>query len=141
MDEIVITDDDIIELVAAEPEVELIGLDGADQEIVFVGDAGIQGTPGKGVAAGGTTGDVLTKLSEDDYATAWTPLNLIGDKTFTQAFTSASAVVVTHNLGKRPAVTVLDSANDEVEGEVEHLSTNQLVVSFSAPFSGMVVCN
>jgi hypothetical protein len=111
------------------------------QEVVFLGTAGIQGAPGKGVALGGNTGDILTKLSADDYDTAWTPANNLADKTYTQDFTAAATVTVTHNLGKRPAVTVIDTASDEVVGEVEHLSLNQLQVSFSAPFSGVVICN
>lgn len=64
-----------------------------------------------------------------------------GDKTFTQSFTAASVVPVTHNLGKYPAVTVMDSAGDEVEGDVDFTSDNTLTVAFSAPFSGMVTCN
>src|SRR3954447_45846 len=104
------------------------------QEVEFVGEGGIQGAPGKGVALGGNTGDILTKLSEDDYDTAWTSATDLADKTYTQNFTAAATVTVTHNLGKRPAVTVIDTANDEVVGDVEHLSLNQLQVSFSAPF-------
>jgi hypothetical protein len=36
------------------------------------GSQGIQGPPGPGVAAGGTTGQVLAKTSGADYATEWT---------------------------------------------------------------------
>jgi hypothetical protein len=113
--------------------------DESEEIIVVEGDTGPQGPPG--VAIGGSTGDVLTKQSDDDYDVDWTPLNLLGDKNFVQNFSSATSVTVTHNLGKYPAVTVVDSANDEVEGEVEHISVNELVVTFSAPFSGKVVCN
>lgn len=35
------------------------------------GPAGPQGSPGQGVPAGGTTGQVLSKTSNDDYSTAW----------------------------------------------------------------------
>src|SRR4051794_3616096 len=111
------------------------------QEVEFVGDAGIQGAPGKGVASGGHTGDILTKLSEDSYDTDWTPATDLADKTYTQDFTVASSVTVAHNLGKYPAVTVIDSAGDEVEGFVQYLSNNQLTVSFSTSFSGTVLCN
>jgi hypothetical protein len=31
-------------------------------------------------------------------------------------------VTVNHNLGKRPAVTIIDSAGDEVFGDVNHIS-------------------
>jgi hypothetical protein len=64
-----------------------------------------------------------------------------GDKTFTQDFASAAVVSVPHGLGKRPAVTVIDTAGDEVIGDVAHTDVNNLTVSFSAPFSGTVLCN
>ena len=35
------------------------------------GDAGPQGDPGQGVPAGGSTGEVLQKASNDDYDTTW----------------------------------------------------------------------
>jgi hypothetical protein len=64
-----------------------------------------------------------------------------GDKHYTQAFISASGLTVTHNLGKYPAVTVHDSADEEVEVEVEHTNTNELVLSWRGTFSGRVTCN
>jgi hypothetical protein len=64
-----------------------------------------------------------------------------GDLHFEQIFTSLSTVTVTHNLNKKPAVTVIDSAGDEVVGDVDHTSNNQFVVTFSAPFSGTIFCN
>lgn len=63
------------------------------------------------------------------------------DKHYEQTFTSAASVTVMHNLGKIPAVTVIDSANDEVVGDIQYINSNQLIVSFSAPFSGVVLCN
>lgn len=57
-----------------------------------------------------------------------------------QAVPSASWVVV-HNMGKRPAITVFDSANDEIEGDIVHNSVNQLTLTFSAAFSGVAYCN
>lgn len=66
---------------------------------------------------------------------------LSGDKTFSQSFISATSVHVVHNLGKYPSVTVIDSANDECEGDVVHNSINDFTVTFSAAFSGKVFCN
>lgn len=55
---------------------------------------------------------------------------------------SASAQwTITHNLGKYPSVSVVDSANNEVIGEVEYISDNQIVIKFSAPFSGKAFLN
>lgn len=49
--------------------------------------------------------------------------------------------VIAHGLGKRPAVTIIDSAGDEVEGSVRHDSLNQITVSFSAGFAGVAFLN
>lgn len=43
---------------------------------------------------------------------------------------------ITHNLGGRPSVMVVDSANTVVVGEVTYLSNTQITVSFTVPFSG-----
>lgn len=48
---------------------------------------------------------------------------------------------INHLLGKYPSVTIVDSAGDEVEGNVNHISTNQVVVTFSAAFSGRAFLN
>ena len=49
--------------------------------------------------------------------------------------------LITHNLGKYPSVTVVDSAGDECEGNVNHISTSQVLISFSATFSGRAFLN
>lgn len=59
---------------------------------------------------------------------------------FTQAV-PASVWLVVHNLGKYPAPTVFNSANDVVEGDIEYIDLNSFTVTFGAPFSGKVVCN
>jgi hypothetical protein len=55
--------------------------------------------------------------------------------------TPASQWNITHNLGKFPSVSVVDSADQEVIGEVEHVSDTVLRVTFSAAFSGKVYIN
>lgn len=49
--------------------------------------------------------------------------------------------IITHNLNKRPSITVLTSAGDEVEGSVTVNSLNQVTITFSAPFSGTAILN
>lgn len=48
---------------------------------------------------------------------------------------------VTHNLGKKVAVTVVDSAGTVVIGEVCYEDLNTVVLTFSAPFSGQAFFN
>jgi hypothetical protein len=95
-----------------------------------------QGTPAAGQVP-------VVALSGDGsgWYLDWEPNGTGGDKTYTQAFSVARTVSVTHDLGKYPAVTVIDSAGDEVEGDVAYAGVNSLTVRFSAPFSGTVTCN
>ena len=64
-----------------------------------------------------------------------------GDKTFSQAFTNLDTVIVVHNLGKYPSVTVFDSTGDEVDGNITYNSNNQLTATFSSSFTGTIICN
>jgi hypothetical protein len=64
------------------------------------------------------------------------------DKNFvyTQA-TPASTWVVTHNLNKYTAVSVVDSNDIEVYCSVDYDSLNTVTLTFSAPFSGKAFFN
>lgn len=44
---------------------------------------------------------------------------------------------INHNLGLRPAVTIIDSGGHEVEADVVHLGINQLVIHFAIPVAGL----
>lgn len=49
--------------------------------------------------------------------------------------------VITHNLNKRPAVVVVDSAENVVVGEVEYINDNQVTLTFAGAFSGKAYFN
>lgn len=48
---------------------------------------------------------------------------------------------VNHNMDKYPSVNIVDSANDEVTGEVKYNSLNQITITFTAAFSGKAYLN
>jgi hypothetical protein len=49
----------------------------------------------------------------------------------------ASAIwTINHNLNGQPAVTVLDSAGTQCEGTISYPSSIQMVITFSAAFTG-----
>ena len=48
---------------------------------------------------------------------------------------------IVHNLGKYPAVNIVDTADNEVIGEVEYTGANTLTVKFTAAFSGKAFLN
>jgi len=57
---------------------------------------------------------------------------------YTHLQTVAAALwTINHNLGMRPAVTILDSGGNEVEADVVHTSPNQLVIRFAIPVAGL----
>ena len=65
-----------------------------------------------------------------------------GDKNFTFIQSTAAAVwTITHNLGKRPSISVVDSAGTNVMGAVNHISNNELTITFSAAFKGTAYLN
>ena len=49
----------------------------------------------------------------------------------------ASAIwTINHNLGGQPTAVVLDSAGTQCEGTFSYPSTNQMIITFTAAFSG-----
>jgi hypothetical protein len=48
---------------------------------------------------------------------------------------------VTHNLGKKPSVTVVDSADTVLYGAVLYTNNNSLTITLSAPTSGKAYMN
>ena len=67
-----------------------------------------------------------------------------GDKNFVSNqlnFSAGAAQTITHNLGKFPSVTVVDSNGKQVIGEVQHTSINALTVTFQNTFAAKVYVN
>jgi len=48
---------------------------------------------------------------------------------------------ITHNLGKKPAITVMDNNGYEWDVSVQHLSINAAIVSLLTPMTGTATCN
>lgn len=80
---------------------------------------------------GALDGEVITY---DAVTDEWVPAPV----RYTHVQAAASTTwSVTHNLGARPGgVTVVDSADTVVFGDVSYLSDNALTISFSAAFGG-----
>ena len=55
--------------------------------------------------------------------------------------TTATSWTITHNMGKNPSVTIVDSANSYVIGEVDYINNNSLTVSFKSAFKGKAYLN
>lgn len=74
-----------------------------------IGETGPQGPPGQGATT------LSFSFEQQSDSSTWS---------------------ITHNLGYRPSVTVQDYGKITIEGEIEHLDINNLVVRFSVPVSG-----
>lgn len=77
---------------------------------------------------------LLQAIAEGTYFTE--------DRTFVHKQMSASKEwMVVHDLGKLPSVTVVDSANNVVVGDVKYIDDNSLVITFTGAFSGKALLN
>jgi hypothetical protein len=93
------------------------------------GTIGVQGATGIGGAAVDNTDDV-PEGALNKYFT-------VERVSYEHMQGSASnSWAITHNLGFKPNVTVIDSAGNIVEGEITYTNTNSLTVSFQSSFSG-----
>jgi hypothetical protein len=93
------------------------------------GTLGVQGASGITGAALDNTDD-LTEGTTNKYFT-------VGRVSYDHMQGAASSSwSITHNLGFKPNVTVIDSAGNIVEGEIAYTNSNSLTVSFQSAFSG-----
>ena len=66
------------------------------------------------------------------------------DKNFvsnTITFSANSAQTIAHNLNKFPSVTTVDSAGNEVFGDIQHININSFKITFTSSFTGKVHVN
>ena len=69
-------------------------------------------------------------------------LGIVEDKNYVHNQTVASDEwIVVHNLNKYPAVSIIDSANNEVVGEVIYDNVNQVTIKFVSAFKGKATLN
>jgi hypothetical protein len=99
-------------------------------------DQGPSGPPNVlsvGTVTSGTPAVTITGTTPAQVLNFVLPIS--GSYAHTQSVSSATWTI-THNLGYRPAVAVVDSGGNYVVGDVNYVSVNALTVSFSAPFGG-----
>lgn len=86
--------------------------------------------------------DTITHTDLNYFESLADTIGNLQDKSYVhdQILASASWTII-HNLGKYPAVGVVDSAGTIVVGEIDYISTNEVRVRFTAPFSGKAYLN
>jgi hypothetical protein len=64
------------------------------------------------------------------------------DVSYVHTQSSALSIwTVNHNLGFKPSVEILSTGGAEIEGEVVHVSNNQLMIYFVMAVAGEARCN
>ena len=80
---------------------------------------------------------ITTPSGTASYGTGGTTEVVVPDLAYAHTQGTSSATwTINHNLDFYPNVTVVDSAGTIVEGEISYTSRNQVVLTFSASFSG-----
>lgn len=122
---------DIVVIFEPIPTIEVIIEKAPDVVIEFPSSQGVSGLSAYQIAV--ENGFVWTESEWID--------SLWVDKTASVDFTNQSVVNFSHNLWKYPAITIIDSAWDEVEWDVFHISMNQVQINFSSSFTWKLFCN
>lgn len=86
------------------------------------------------------TGDVTKYLNLNQRDGGMISVSYTDTYVHTQGAPSSSWSI-THNMNKYPSVTIVDSSNNTVEGEVVYNSLTSLTVNFSGSFSGKAYIN
>jgi hypothetical protein len=95
----------------------------------------------KVIGTDGTTGKTVNFPLSDILAYIETNATFTSVTFVFNQTTAASTWSITHNLGKFPSVSVVDSSNNVVIGEVEYNSNNQVTLTFASAFSGKAYLN
>lgn len=73
---------------------------------------------------------------DEPFFTALTTATLQNERYVHSQPTSSPVWTISHSLGGRPSVTIVDSAGTVVIGEIQYDSDTQITVTFTAAFSG-----
>ena len=100
------------------------------------GAKGDKGNTGEGVPTGGSTGQVLRKVSGTDFDTNWQSISYY----ISLPFSSETDINIVHGFGAYPIVQVLDFFNAVMlPDNIIHNSVNDFTVSFSSITSGTII--
>lgn len=128
-DSVVETDSDHATVVTVvTPSKEVITTTPAQKTAVSIATMGPQGPPGESGEEGpagppgppGSGGDINYEHRQEVASSVWT---------------------INHNLGKIPAVAVIDSGNTIVYGDIVYPDLNTVILTFSSEFTGKAYLN
>jgi len=105
--------------------------------LTIAGNISVTGTFADSAGNVGVLGKVLTSTA---VGTVWDDAPQAPTFVFTQNVPSTTWNI-THNLGKFPSITVIDTGNTVVVGEYNYTSNTNVILTFSAAFSGKAYLN
>lgn len=84
----------------------------------------------------------LTNTTPNAVTVSGVAVGAEGDKHYTHTQdTSSDQWDITHNLGKRASVNIVDNNGYEVIARVHYMSDNRVIIEFSQPVSGKAYFN
>ena len=105
--------------------------------LTIAGNISVTGTFADSAGNVGVLGKVLTSTA---VGTVWDDAPQAPTFVFTQNL-PATTWNITHNLGKFPSITVIDTGNTVVVGEYNYTSNTNVILTFSAGFAGKAYLN
>ena len=105
--------------------------------LTIAGNISVTGTFADSAGNVGVLGKVLTSTA---VGTVWGDAPQAPTFIFTQNVPSTTWNI-THNLGKFPSITVIDTGNTVVVGEYNYTSNTNVILTFSAGFAGKAYLN
>ena len=105
--------------------------------LTIAGNISVTGTFADSAGNVGVFGKVLTSTGA---GTVWDDAPQAPTFIFTQNLPSTTWNIQ-HNLGKFPSITVIDTGNTVVTGEYNYTSNTNVILTFSAAFSGKAYLN
>jgi len=105
--------------------------------LTIAGNISVTGTFADSAGNVGVFGKVLTSTGA---GTVWDDAPQAPTFIFTQGVPSTTWNI-THNLGKFPSITVIDTGNTVVTGEYTYINNNNVTLTFSAAFAGKAYLN
>ena len=91
-------------------------------------------------SSGGGGGTDVTSVSQLNNDLGFITEEQIKQHVHTQ-ISPSSTWVVSHGLNKYPTVTITDSADNEILGDMRYQGLNSIVVTFGFPITGKLICS
>ncbi|MET3658390.1 siphovirus ReqiPepy6 Gp37-like family protein [Sporosarcina psychrophila] len=91
-------------------------------------------------SSGGGGGTDVTSVSQLNNDLGFITEEQIKQHVHTQ-ISPSSTWVVSHGLNKYPTVTITDSADNEILGDMRYQGPNSIVVTFGFPITGKLICS